>query len=112
MIRPKKSSLLLLPAILFCMHLMFAISSWYFYQSFQSDLESRAAEYALMRPRLQDIDETQLNKDMVTRIMSGNMQDSTTFVELFKTLAEIGALASLLSIASLIQIYRRDVAAK
>jgi hypothetical protein len=108
----KKPNLYFAPAFLLCLHLTLAFSGLYFYMKFQSVLESRTADYEAMKPRLQQIDEPQLNKDTVLEIMSGNLEDSKTFVYLFRTLAEISALASLISIRSLIDIYRYNVSVK
>ncbi|MES2625976.1 MAG: hypothetical protein V4628_11910 [Pseudomonadota bacterium] len=79
---------------------------------FEDDLASRTAEYNAMKPRLRQINETQLNKDMVFEVMTANQQDSETFATLFKSLAIIGFGMSCLSVASLLNIYRSQAALK
>ena len=103
----RKSSLYLFPTILLLLHLMFAACGFYLYTAFRTDVETRTAEYEQTRSRLRLINETQLNKNFILEVMATNVEDSETFRELFGILAMIGALASCLSIISMMQIYKQ-----
>ncbi len=100
------TKLYLLAAMLLFLHLVFAVAGYYFYKSFEADLEARAAEFPAIQSQLQEIDETQLNKDLVLEVLTTNLQDSETFVQLFAILAELSLLATLLCVALLLQIHK------
>ena len=108
----RKNNLYVIPVIMLLLHLMFAGFGFYLYTAFKIDLVSRTTEFLDARSRLQLVNETQLNKDFILAVMSNNVEDYETFMQLFKVLAAIGAVASCLSVAWIIQLHSDRKAAE